>query len=355
MSFDPVTFLETAVQTPSHESVEEMRALLVETLEAAGLDTTVDPAGTVRASKGEGSPHIVLNTHLDTVPPHVDFERADGKIRGRGSCDAKGPLASILAAFLAVEPTDGTVSLAITPDEEVESTGAAALDLTADGFIVGEPTGLDTCIAARGRFQGTVTVQGKGAHAADPAAGVNSIAGLRWVLEGLETYDDVHDTETHPRLGSPTLSPTLVTGGEASNRIPERAELTFDRRTVPPETEAEFFGGLERHLEDRVPDSFAVSVDRAARETPFLEGFETERDAGVVKALLAAGAGEARPFGAATEASYFAAEAPTVVFGPGVLSDEAGPVAHGEREYVEIAAVEEATEILTRALERLLG
>lgn len=39
-------------------------------------------------------------------------------------------------------------------------------------------------------------------------------------------------------------------------------------------------------------------------------------------------------FDAATEASYFADDAPTVVFGPGVLSDEDGPVAHGDREYI---------------------
>ncbi|MBS3760539.1 MAG: succinyl-diaminopimelate desuccinylase, partial [Halodesulfurarchaeum sp.] len=59
--------------------------------------------------------------------------------------------------------------------------------------------------------------------------------------------------------------------------------------------------------------------------------------------------------GAATEASYFAASAPTVVFGPGVLSDENGPVAHGEREYVKIDDVRKASDILTQALGILVG
>ena len=354
MSLDPIAFLERAVQTPSHESVAEMRSLVIETLREAGIEPTVDEAGNVFAEKGTGSPRIVLNTHLDTVPPHHPFERTETEIRGRGSCDAKGPLAAMLAAFLETDPEQGRLTLALTPDEEVESTGAAALDLDADGFVVGEPTGLDVCVAARGRFQGTITLGGRGAHAAEPEAGVNAISGLKDVLAGLEQYDAEHGPDVHPRLGPPTLTPTLVSGGEASNRIPAAAEVTIDRRSVPPESAPEFFETLDAHLREAVPEPLSVSVETADRETPFLEGFETDPDAPVSRALLEAGAGEPRTFGAATEASYFAPVAPTVVFGPGVLSDEAGPVAHGEREYVPIESVRRANEILADALGTLL-
>lgn len=355
MSYDPIDFLEAAVQTPSQESVEEMRALLVETLETEGLDPTVDGAGNVIAERGSGSPHVALNTHIDTVPPHVPFERTVEVLRGRGSCDAKGPLAAILEAFLSVEPDEGRVTLAVTPDEERESTGAAALDLEPDGVVVGEPTGLDACVAARGRFEGVVTLHGTSAHAADPAAGANTISALEAVLAGLESYDESQGTDSHQRLGAPTLTPTLVSGGEAANQIPERTTVTFDRRTVPPETETEFFTALTEHLDARVPDGIEVEVGRTDRSTPFLAGFETDPDTAVVRALTDAGAGPARTFGAATEASYFAAVAPTVVFGPGVLSDENGPVAHSQREYVEVEAVEEAGAILTRTLDALVG
>ncbi len=68
-----------------------------------------------------------------------------------------------------------------------------------------------------------------------------------------------------------------------------------------------------------------------------------------------AGAGDPRPFEAATEASYFASDAPTVVFGPGVISDEEGAVAHSQREYVDIPDVERAADILTATLEDLVG
>jgi acetylornithine deacetylase len=38
---------------------------------------------------------------------------------------------------------------------------------------------------------------------------------------------------------------------------------------------------------------------------------------------------------------------PTIVFGPGLISDGDRAIAHSEREYVPVAQVEEATEILT--------
>ncbi|MDR5656893.1 M20 family metallopeptidase [Halodesulfurarchaeum sp. HSR-GB] len=354
MSFDPIEFLETAVETPSTESVTEMRELVRETLEANGETVRIDDAGNLLADKGSGEPRIVLNTHLDTVPPHHPLERTETEIRGRGSCDAKGPLAAILAAFLRTEPETGRLTLALTPDEERESTGAAALELDADGFIVGEPTGLDVCVAARGRFQGTVHLGGRGAHAATPESGVNAISGLKDAIAGLESYDDEHGPATHPRLGAPTLTPTLVSGGEATNRIPSEATLTIDRRSVPPERAPEFFESLQTHLRSVVSEDLTVAVQPAERETPFLEGFETDADAAVSQALVAAGAGEPRTFGAATEAAYFASMAPTVVFGPGVLADEQGPVAHGEREYVPIDAVRQAGAILTDGLETLL-
>ncbi|WP_458206930.1 M20 family metallopeptidase [Haladaptatus sp. NG-SE-30] len=353
-AFDPITFLERAVQTQSHESVAEMRTLLVDTLDAAGVESHVDDAGNVIAERGGGEdgPHVVLNTHIDTVPPHVPFSRDDDEIRGRGSCDAKGPLAALLDAFFAVEPDRGTVTLAITPDEETNSTGAAALDIDADAVIVGEPTGLDVCNAARGRFQATVTLRGENAHAADPDDGVNTVGALSPVLSALDTFDP---GEAHPELGAPTLTPTTVEGGTATNQIPAECSFVVDRRSVPPEGAEEFRKGLETHLRRAAPVEVDVEVALAERDTPFLEAFETPADSRLVRALRDASGGEVRPFGAATEASYFAQGAPTVVFGPGVLADDDGAVAHGPREYVRVDEVEAAADAVTETLRKLLA
>ncbi len=347
--FDPVSFLEDAVSIPSHEDASEMREFLCETLADHGVGPTVDGAGNVLATRGSGASHLVLNTHIDTVPPHVPFSRDDNAIRGRGACDAKGPLAAMLGAFLAVDPA-GRVTLAVTPDEETHSTGAAALDLDADCYIVGEPTGLDICTAAKGRFEGMITVAGENAHAAEPHEGENAIRGAGRVLAALEGFDA--DTDPHPELGAPTLTPTVIDGGTATNQVPDECRITVDRRSVPPETAA----GFADRLNDRLAAPDAEAEFRFTdRETPFLEAFETPGDARVVEALREAGAGAVRPFGAATEASYFAVDAPTVVFGPGVLADEEGAVAHADREYVRVEAVERAAAILEGTLESLVG
>ncbi|WP_200530456.1 M20/M25/M40 family metallo-hydrolase [Halorubrum sp. LN27] len=393
-AFDAVSFLERAVQTPSHESVEEMRALVVETLDRFGVDCEVVAGGCVLAEKRsdapDDGPHLVANTHLDTVTPHVPFERGEATederggsedagdapeavIRGRGSCDAKGPLAALLAGFLAADPERGRITLALTPDEESLSLGAAALTgrspgtddrLDGDLFLVGEPTGLDACTAAKGRFQGTVELSGTAAHAAE-FAGANAVAAAEGALGAIRTFDDGADE--HPQLGPPKLTPTVIEGGGATNQVPADCEITVDRRSVPPETAEGFRSSLADAVRASTPDDVGVEVALTDRESPFFEAFSTDPDNELVEAVAGAArsAGESvglpadrggaiRPFGAATEASYFA-PAPTVVFGPGDLADEAGAVAHAEREYVRVREVEAAAKTVELAIGAVLG
>ncbi|MFA1610643.1 M20 family metallopeptidase [Halobellus rubicundus] len=367
--FDPVSFLESAVPITSNENVDEMREFLVETVESRGIDVRVDDAGNIIATKAgadagdDPETHLVFNTHIDTVSPHVAFEReqVDGelvRIHGRGACDAKGPLAAILSAFFAVEPrADARVTLAVTPDEEALSTGAAALDLDGDCYVVGEPTDLDVCTAAKGRFQGTLTLSGVAAHAAEPDSGANAIAGLEGALGAIRTFDE--GRAAHPQLGRATLTPTTVVGGDATNQVPANCELVLDRRSVPPETAEGFRSELETAVREAVPDDVGVDFALTDRPTPFLEAFATDADHDLVRTLAAAseragGSGAVRPFTAATEASYFS-PAPVVVFGPGVLADDRGAVAHAEREYVDVADVRRAAEALTDAARRLVG
>ena len=366
-----------------------MREFLVETLREGGVDADVDAAGNVRASRGSGATHLLFNTHVDTVPPHVTFERDGDRIRGRGACDAKGPLAAMVAAFLDGDVDAGTLSLAVTPDEETLSTGAHALvngtvpsggpgeagasvapidagDPPPSMVVVGEPSGLDVCTAARGRFEGTVSLSGTAAHAADPGSGANAVGAAEAVLGAFSTFSNV---DPHPGLGEATLVPTAIEGGEASNQVPAACAVRFDRRSVPPETAEGFRSALASHVREAVAARFpAVDVEVALtpRETPFLEAFATEADHELVETLSATARqvtaergldgtrGEARPFGAATEASYFAT-LPTVVIGPGDLSDGVGAVAHAEREYVDVREVTAAAETLTAAVERLLA
>jgi len=417
--FDPVSFLEDAVRIPSHESVEEMRDLVVDRLDGRDADPAVVADGCVVAEKRSprpaAGPHLVLNTHLDTVAPHVPFERGEARaderggdasdassgsdgsgesdassgsdgsgesdatdvIRGRGACDAKGPLAALLAGFFAADPARGRLTLALTPDEEALSLGAAALTgrlpgtddrLDGDLFLVGEPTGLDACTAAKGRFQATVELSGTAAHAAE-FAGANAVAAAEDALAAVRTFDAGADA--HPQLGPPKLTPTVIEGGTATNQVPADCAITVDRRSVPPESAEGFRSSLAEAVRESLAAGDRDGVDAVValtdRESPFLEAFATDPDHELVEAVAggarsaadAAGlpsdrSGDVRPFGAATEASYFA-PAPTVVFGPGDLADESGAVAHAEREYVRVREVEAAAATVADAVAALLG
>ncbi|MFB6161954.1 MAG: M20/M25/M40 family metallo-hydrolase, partial [Halococcoides sp.] len=352
-------FHREAVETPSHDTVEAMRDLLVETLAAAGHDARIDDSGTVRAERSAGDgDHLLLNTHLDTVPPHRPYRRDGDRIYGRGACDAKGPLAAMVRAFDAATIDDGRLTLAVTPDEETTQRGAAHLaeTLDFDHAIVGEPTGLDVCVGARGQFEGTITLTGASAHAAG-TDGINAVSAAGPVLEAIDRFDAERGPAPDDRLGGPSLTATQIAGGTAPNRVPETCTITFDRRPVPPETPEEFRAALADHLGaalDVADHEASVAVALAEREAPHLGAFRTAEDAPVVEALQAAGAGPPRAFGAATEASLFADRVPTAIVGPGVLADAEGPVAHADREYVERDALDRAADIYEAAVERLL-
>ena len=347
MTVDIHDFHRAAIETPSHEDVTAMRELLLE---------PVDEEGNVLPTRGDRDTHLVLNTHIDTVPPHVPYERDGDIVRGRGACDAKGPLATLLVAFLDADVSDGRLTLAISPNEETTQTGGAHLaeTLDYDAAIVGEPTGLDVCTSARGQFEGKITIRGKSAHAADPASGKNAIRAATVVVQGMETYDEKYGPGEHAELGWPTLTPTLIEGGEATNQVPGECTITFDRRSVPPESVDTCIAQLEEHLYQLLPRGMDLSVSLARPDLPHPPAFETAPDVPVVRALQRASGGDVRPFGAAAEASYFAQHAPTAVFGPGTLVDDDGPVAHADREYVDRRDVTTAARTVTDAVSALL-
>ncbi|MFB6174770.1 MAG: M20 family metallopeptidase [Candidatus Nanohalobium sp.] len=351
ISFDELEFLREAVRTPSHESVDGFREMIFQVLEDHEIEAEVDSSGNLIASKGSGRPHLVLNSHMDTVSPHVEFREDEEKIYGRGSCDAKGPLASMLKAFVEADMGEGRLSLALTPDEETESRAIGELGLDPDAVVVGEPTGLDACNASRGRFEVEIKVEGENAHAAEPESGVNAVSEASKIINLLKNFDSGSSDE---ELGRPTLTPTIVSGGKSSNVVPDTCKVRIDRRSVPGESMEEFMERLEMFIRN-IDTPAEVSVDRAANNSPLLGAFRTSEDSELVNELEEHADGELRPFTAVCEASYFAPEIPTAVFGPGVLKDGEGGVAHSKREYVEKEEVKKAGKTAVSVAESFLS
>ncbi|MBN9307824.1 MAG: M20/M25/M40 family metallo-hydrolase, partial [Devosia sp.] len=114
------------------------------------------PVDNLFATRGTGGRHLLFAGHTDVVPPgdeaawrHPPFaaEIVDGTIYGRGAADMKSGIAAFVAA-ISRAPADGTISLAITNDEEADSVNgtdklmawAAAEGHRFDFAIVGEPS-----------------------------------------------------------------------------------------------------------------------------------------------------------------------------------------------------------------------
>ena len=127
-----------------------------------------------------GKPKVVFCTHLDTVPPYIAPEFGDdGKVRGRGTCDAKGQIFAMWEACkaLADRGYDG-FGLLLLAGEETGSYGAKAFREQhpgAEWVIVGEPT--DNCMAsaAKGTKSFEVTFTGKAFHSGYPQFGVSAV------------------------------------------------------------------------------------------------------------------------------------------------------------------------------------
>ena len=133
-----------------------------------------------------GEPKVVFCTHLDTVPPYIApsvevMEDGDMKIKGRGSCDAKGQIFAMWEACLELERRGCTdFALLLLAGEETGSFGAKAFNgsaVAADDkiVIVGEPTDNHMTSASKGTKSFEVTFEGLPFHSGYPQYGRSAV------------------------------------------------------------------------------------------------------------------------------------------------------------------------------------
>jgi acetylornithine deacetylase len=177
-------------------------------------------------------PTVVLSTHFDCVPPHFPSRVADGRLYGRGSCDAKGILAAQVAASERLRAAgERRVGLLFVVGEERGSDGAAAANTIANGsryLINGEPTDNRLASATRGNLRVRLRATGRAAHSAAPDRGESAIEKLVDALVQLRSLRLPVD----PGLGSTFYTVGLVEGGVAPNVIPADASAEVMFRTV---------------------------------------------------------------------------------------------------------------------------
>ena len=162
-------------------------------------------------------PVVVFSTHLDTVPPDVPFREDATTLHGRGSCDAKGLAAAMVAAAERLHDSgEDRVALLFVVGEEDGSDGVRAADqLHPKGrFLVnGEPTENRLVVAQKGALRIKLTASGRAAHSGYPELGESAVNHLLDALERIRRIDLPVDS----LLGPSTLNIGRIQGGAAPN------------------------------------------------------------------------------------------------------------------------------------------
>src|ERR671910_3634028 len=319
-----------SLETPTG-SENAATTLLEETLRRAGYKTVRQTvtAGRDNLYAYRETPALVFSTHLDTVPPYIPLREDGDAIRGRGSCDAKGLAAAMVAAAERLASQgERRIGLLFLVGEENGSDGArAAADLGPRGryLINGEPTENRLSIGQKGSLRVDLQATGRAAHSAYPDEGVSAIAALLDTIERIRRLPLASD----PVLGQSTLNLGLINGGVAPNVIPPAASAQLLIRTVEP-TES-----LKRMIREATAPGVTVEF---RVELPYYKG------------------GSAPPGWETTVVSY-ASDLPFLApwgeryqLGPGTIR-----VAHTSQEHIRKADLLRGVELYARLASDLLG
>jgi len=179
------------------------------------------------------TPDVVFSTHMDTVPPYVALREDEGTLYGRGTCDAKGIIAAMVAAAERLRAEGLKVGMLFVVGEERDSAGAKVANENPRGskfLINGEPTDNRLALASKGCLRVELYAEGRMAHSAYPELGESAIDKLVAALA------DVHKLELPfvEGIGESTLNVGLISGGRAPNVIADAAEAHLLVRLVGP-------------------------------------------------------------------------------------------------------------------------
>jgi acetylornithine deacetylase len=321
-----------------------------------------------------GGRRLVLSGHTDVVPAGdpatwtfdaFSGRVVDGELHGRGACDMKGGVASILGAVQALGASGaldrlaGELVVAFVPSEEDGGQGTLAAiraGATGDLAVITEPSNLDIVIAHAGAITFRLTVPGRAAHASRRTDGVSALANLQTLVAALEVDEARRNgEETDPLMTALGLPyPTIigmVAGGEWASTVMDR--VTADGR----------YGVRLGQAPEDAAGELRACIDAACAVDPFL------RDHPATVEITGARFGSARvpadhelpvglaaaaeavtgrrpamlgvPYGADMRLFTGVGETPCVIFGPGDVR-----LAHGADERVPLAEVEACARVL---------
>src|SRR5512143_1619922 len=228
---DEIKLLEGLLQrySPTLQEAEAV-SYLVAQMQAAGFEACVDEVGNAVGVLGAGPREIMLLGHIDTVPGYIEVRREDDRLYGRGSVDAKGPLACFAAATALARAREGYRFVVIgAVGEEGDSRGALHVrdHYQPDMLIIGEPSSWDrVTLGYKGSAWFEYEVQRTLAHTSANVESASQAAvsfwnrvmdrAAQWNVGRLKMFDQ--------------LIPSLRAMHSQSNGFVEMAQLKFNLR-----------------------------------------------------------------------------------------------------------------------------
>ncbi len=321
---------------------------LVARMKSLGYDSAfMDDAGNAVGVMGQGGKQVVLLGHIDTVPGEIKVERNTISLYGRGSVDAKGPLASFVDAVAQVGVKEGWQFVVIgAVEEERDSEGARFVvnQYKPDFAIIGEPNQWDrVSLGYKGSAWAHVTVKRGQAHTASGEETAAEAAVEVWLK--IKTYVDSFNADKQKVFDKLLL--TLRGMDSDSNDFEQWARLKIGVRLPVEVSPEDWYLKLEEIVGGE-------EVERVGFPVP---AWKCEKNSQLVRSFLSgirSQGGEPRfVYKTGTADLNIVApvwQCPAVVYGPG---DSA--LDHTPNEHISLDDYQKAVDVLSATLEKLTG
>ena len=330
--------------SPSTEEGPAVR-YLVEQMNQLGLASSIDEAGSAVGVRGQGPYTLLLLGHIDTVPGQIAVRREGSLLYGRGTVDAKGPLAAFTcaAARAAPRPDLRVIVVGAVEEEAATSKGERALldRLQPDAVIIGEPSGWTRItVGYKGRLLLDYRLERELGHTAGPQTGVCEEAVAFWQ----HVAEDAARWNAERSRIFEQLTPSLRSIRSSSDGLTEHVVMTLGFR-LPQGIDVDALEARLRSLDENAEMQFRGRevAYRAPKNTP------------LVRAFLAAirGEGEQPAFQVKSGTSDMnvvgpAWRCPILAYGPGDSSLD-----HTPHEHIDLGEYHRAISILTSVLEQI--
>ena len=314
---------------------------------------------------------VVLSGHTDVVPVDgQDWESdpfnpevKDHKLYGRGTCDMKGFIGTVLALVPEMNSLSKPIHLALSYDEELGCKGAPRMirELSnklaePEAVIVGEPTRLSAITGHKGMVTLKTSIQGFEAHSSQTHKGVSAVMIAAKLVDTLNTMAsqlaDVTSKDTGFEPHHSTIHVGVIHGGTAINIISRHCEFQWDIRCIPSDDPQTIINEFEKFYQDEILPNMKhisndcyITTETTASAPSFLM---KESPASALMHALAIPAGDRYAPYVAEAGQFQAAGFPTVICGPGSIDQ-----AHKPNEFIDLEQIEQGELFLRKLIQRL--